>query len=167
MKLKSIVSTLTITSALLLSLSTSCLAEEPIQIAQNRRNRPTQTNGAKNQTYVGIGVSASGLAAYSKIALSDNFSIRPMLLADEFDDDFKGTVIVPLTYDFQQYKVGGAVPFAGIGGGSSTDNFDVGFELTAGIDYPISKRFTATGLFNMQLFGDNDIDAVVGLGINL
>lgn len=166
MKLRTIISTLAITSAVVLSAS-ACLAQEPIEIAQNRRGRPQTKAQVDNPTYVGVGVSASGLAAYSKIALSDNFSIRPMLLADEFDDDFKGTVIVPLTYDFQQYKVGGAVPFAGIGGGTSTDNFDVGFELTAGIDYPISNRFTATGLFNMQLFGDNDIDAVVGLGINL
>ena len=130
--------------------------------AQERRN--IQSDYSDN--YVGVGVSTSGLAAYSKFSLSDKFAIRPMLLFDNFDDDFKGTVIVPLTYELESIS-NGATPFIGIGGGSSTENFDVGLELSAGLDYTISKRFTATGVVNIQLFGTNDIDAIFGLGFNL
>ena len=118
--------------------------------------------------YIGIGAGNSGLAVYSKFTLGDNFSLRPMIVGEfDFDDfdDFEGKVIVPLTYDFNtSYK--GAMPFAGVGGGTSTENFDFGWVLTAGVDYPISKRFTATGLVNVELFEDNDINAIVGLGFN-
>jgi len=143
-------------------LNLSFLLVPRVSLAQERRG--VQSDYSDN--YVGVGVSTSGLAAYSKFSLSDKFAIRPMLLFDNFDDDFAGTVIVPVTYDLQTIS-GGATPFVGIGGGSSTDNFDVGLELTSGLDYTISKRFTATGLVNIQLFGNNDIDAIFGLGFNL
>ena len=145
-----------ITSTLLIINANICLSQ------QARINQDSSTN---SPNYIGVGATTSGLAAYSKFALSDQFSLRPMLLFDDFDEDFNGIVIVPVTYDFNQVG-SGVTPFAGIGGATSTSDFDVGLELTTGVDYQISRRFTATGLFNVQLFGDNDIDAIFGLGFN-
>ncbi len=130
----------------------------------SQQNRKNQDN-SNSPNYIGAGATTSGLAVYSKFALSEQFSLRPMLLFDDFDEDFNGIVIVPVTYDFNQLG-SGVTPFAGIGGATSTSDFDVGLELTTGVDYQISRRFTITGLFNVQLFGDNDIDAIFGLGFN-
>lgn len=148
-----------ITGTLLMISANVCLSQ------QARINQGNLIKSSESLNYIGVGATTSGLAAYSKFALSDQFSLRPMLLFDDFDEDFNGIVIVPITYDFNQLG-GGVTPFAGIGGATSTRDFDVGLELTTGVDYQISRRFTLTGLFNVQLFGDNDIDAIFGLGYN-
>lgn len=132
-------------------------------LAQERRR--TQTNTAVSDNYIGAGITTSGLAAYSKFALSDKFSLRPQILFDDLDEDFNGTVVVPVTFDFNSPGARFA-PFVGVGGGSQTRNFDVGLQFTTGLDYALSKRFTATGTFNVQLFDDNDINAIFGLGFN-
>lgn len=148
-----------ITSIFFISTSKTCLAQ------QTTTNQKNSTKSSQSLNYIAAGATTSGLAVYSKFALSDQFSLRPMLLFDDFDEDFNGIVIVPVTYDFNQLG-GGVIPFAGIGGATSTSDFDVGLELTTGVDYQISRRFTLSGLFNVQLFGDNDIDAIFGLGFN-
>ena len=133
-------------------------------LAQERRSRTGSGSEVANH-YIGAGITTSGLAAYGKISLSDQFSLRPQILFDDLSEDFNGVVIVPVTYDFN--TLGAKVePFVGIGGASQTRDFDVGLEFTTGLDYSISKRFTATGTFNIQLFDDNDINAIVGLGFN-
>lgn len=155
MKLKFIVTFSLILNIVMLCIPTSSLAQE--------RRRSSTTAVADN--YIGAGITTSGLAAYSKFALSDNFSLRPQILFDDLNEDFNGTVVVPVTYDFVS---GGArvSPFVGIGGGSQTRNFDVGMQFTSGLDYALSNRFTASGIFNVQLFDDNDINGIFGLGFN-
>ncbi|MEL6927591.1 MAG: hypothetical protein AAFO95_03025 [Cyanobacteria bacterium J06600_6] len=156
MKLKFIATFSLILNLVMLCSPTSCLAQE--------RRRSQSATGVSNQ-YIGAGITTSGLAAYSKFALSDQFSLRPQILFDDLSEDFNGVVVVPLTYDFD--SLGERIePFVGIGGGSQTRNFDVGLEFTTGLDYSLSKRFTATGIFNIQLFDDNDINAIFGLGFN-
>lgn len=155
MKLRIIALLPIITTTFLLLSADICLSQ------QNRKNQ----DNSNSLNYLGAGATTSGLAVYSKFALSEQFSLRPMLLFDEFDEDFNGIAIVPVTFDFHLLR-SKATPFVGIGGATSTSDFDVGLELTTGLDYQISRRFTLTGLFNVQLFGDNDIDAIFGLGFN-
>ncbi len=149
MKLKFITPLSIIIGTLIVSSTNVCLAE-PISSSRN---------------YVGAGITTSGVAAYSKFALSDRFSLRPMILFDDLNEDFNGTVVIPITYDFQiiNSKV---KPFVGIGGGSQTREFDIGLEFTTGLDYQINRRLTATGIFNIQLFDDNNINAIAGVGFN-
>lgn len=158
MKLKFIALLSIITSTLIMFSADVCFSE------QIRRTQSSSSSSSSNN-YIGLGITTSGVAAYSKLALTEQFSLRPMILFDDLDEDFNGTVVIPVTYDFELIN-SKAKPFVGIGGGSQTRNFDIGIEFTTGLDYQISKRLTATGLFNIQLFDDNDINAVFGLGFN-
>lgn len=134
-------------------------------LAQERRTRRTRRTSSVSQNYIGVGATDSGFAAYSKFALGNDFSLRPQILFDDLDEDFNGTVVVPITYDFN--NVGRRVsPFVGVGGSTQTDDFDIGLNFTTGLDYALGKNFTATGQFNVQLFDNNDINALIGLGFN-
>lgn len=156
MKIKFITLLSIITSTLIIFSADECFSEQI---------RRTQSSIDSSQNYIGLGITTSGVAAYSKLAIADQFSLRPMILFDDLDEDFNGTVVIPVTYDFKLIN-SRAKPFVGIGGGSQTRDFDIGMEFTTGLDYQISRRLTATGLFNIQLFDDNDINAIFGLGFN-
>ena len=130
--------------------------------AQERRGRRTTR---VSQNYIGVGATDSGVAAYSKFPLGTNFSIRPQILFDDLDEDFNGTVVIPVTYDFNRFSRS-AAPFVGVGGSTQTQEFDIGLNFTTGLDYALGRNFTATGQFNVQLFDNNDINALVGIGFN-
>ena len=142
----------------MLCLPTSSLAQE--------RRRISSTTPTVSDNYVGAGITTSGVAAISKFSLSEDFSVRPQILFDGLDEDFNGTVVIPLTYNFT--SLGSRVaPFVGVGGSTQTEEFDVGLNFTSGLDYALSNTFTASGIFNVQLFDDNDINAIFGLGFDL
>jgi|GEM_PF-6205991 len=102
MKLRTIALLPIITTTFLLLTADICLSQ------QNRSNQDNSPN------YLGVGATTSGLAVYSKFALSDQFSVRPMLLFDDFDEDFNGIAILPVTFDFNFLR-SKATPFVGIG----------------------------------------------------
>jgi len=155
MKLKLIATFTLILNVVMLCMPTSGLAQE--------RRRTSSTTVSNN--YIGAGITTSGVAALSKFALSDEFSVRPQILFDGLDEDFNGTVVIPITYNFT--SVGERVlPFVGVGGSTQTEQFDVGLNFSSGLDYAISNLFTASGIFNVQLFDDNDINAIFGIGFN-
>jgi len=130
--------------------------------AQERRGRSTSR---VSQNYIGVGATDSGFAAYSKFPVGSDFSLRPQILFDDLDENFNGTVVVPITYDFNNLSRN-ASPFVGIGGSTQTQEFDIGLNFTTGLDYALGRTFTATGQFNVQLFDNNDINALIGIGFN-
>ncbi len=151
------------TLALILNLCTLLIPGS--SLAQERRGRRGRNVSSVSQNYIGVGATDSGFAAYSKFPVGRNFSLRPQILFDDLNEDFNGTVVIPITYDFN--NVGRRVsPFVGVGGSSQTQEFDIGLNFTTGLDYALGRKFTATGQFNVQLFDDNNINALVGIGFN-
>ncbi len=125
-----------------------------------------------SSSYLGLGVNFDfdegdpGLAILSKLGLTDRFSVRPNVVTD-FDT---ATFRIPLTIDFpSQVQLGrfGIAPY--LGGGlafSVGDDSDVGPMLTAGVDVPLTSRFTGTAAFNVDFINDTDFGAYVGVGYN-
>ena len=155
MKLKFVATLALLLNVVMLCMPTSSLAQE--------RRRTSSTTVSDN--YIGAGITTSGVAAISKFSLSDDFSVRPQILFDDLDEDFNGTVVIPVTYNFTSFG-SRVAPFVGVGGSTQTEQFDVGLNFTSGLDYALSNRFTASGIFNIQLFDDNDINGIFGLGFN-
>ncbi len=108
------------------------------------------------------------VAVISKIGLLNFLSVRPTVLIGG-----DPVVLIPITYDFNVLipevlgKTFSIAPYAGAGIGIETDDdTSVGFLLTAGIDVPLGRQFTATAAVN-ALFGDNaDVGVLVGVGYN-
>lgn len=130
-------------------------------------------------SYIGIGgnlggtggtaVGDPGLILYSKVGLTEFFSVRPAVVTDFTDD---ATFLIPATVDFAPIKVGEAgdaditlAPYLGAGMAVSTDG-DVGPMATAGVDMPLNKRLTATAGLNAGFIDDVDVGAFIGVGYN-
>lgn len=108
------------------------------------------------------------VAVFSKIGLLNFLSVRPAVVIG--DDP---AVIIPVTYDFnirttetlgETFSV---VPYAGAGIGIKTgDDTSVGFLLSAGLDVPLNRQFTATAAVNALFGDDTDVGILVGVGYN-
>jgi hypothetical protein len=135
-------------------------------------------------SYIGIGgnigigdgdtaLGESSFAAFSKIGLTSNISVRPSVLID--DDP---TILIPLTLDFvpgvtevtedltedTPFRI---APYVGAGAAISTgDDTTVDFLATGGIDVPIGDDFTATAAVNVTLFDDPAVGLLLGIGVN-
>ncbi|MEL6938814.1 MAG: outer membrane beta-barrel protein [Cyanobacteria bacterium J06598_1] len=153
--------------------------EAPIEIAQSRR-RTRAAAGSPN--FIGIGADFGyaddvSFAAISKFSFTNQWSIRPsVLVGDEF------SILVPVTYDFSQVgsDLGGYQIRPYVGAGASyvsnddddddNDNDDSDSELnlllSAGVDVPISRRFTLNGQVNWGVLNDSQFGATVGVGYN-
>lgn len=124
-------------------------------------------------SYIGVGPSLDfddadlGFTILTKIGLTPRFSVRPSAVTD-FDDS--ATVTIPLTFDlFPEEQIGGLniAPYLGAGLAFSVgDDSDVGPNFTAGLDIPLSSRFTATAGINVNILEDAEAAAFIGLGIN-
>ena len=129
---------------------------------------PRTTVSQTVPNYIGLGGSNRGVALESKYALNNRFSVRPMAIGDLDSGNEFGDFSVPITYDLQPFAgLSRLHPYAGAGIGASTrgdDNF--GAVLTTGADYPINNRLTANANATYDVFGNNDLNAVVGVAAN-
>ncbi|BAW97016.1 hypothetical protein NIES970_19600 [[Synechococcus] sp. NIES-970] len=145
------------------------------QTSQNTPNEPfllAQSGGTtivptERYSYIGVagnvglsnrdrGVADDGVAAISKIALTDNVSFRPGV-------NFGGDTVVtlPVTYDFST-RDGRVTPY--IGAGIVTGDGDTDFLATGGLDYRFSRDFVGNIGTNVG-FGDRtDVGLTLGVG---
>ena len=119
-------------------------------------------------SYVGLGGGDEGLVINSKLAVGDNFSIRPSVATDfDFDDSEDVFYLLPVTYDFSAVDTGGTLyPFVGAGiGGDLGEDSSVDFALTGGVDYRFGDRWVANGSVNYLPFADSDeVGFALGVG---
>lgn len=125
-----------------------------------------------SSSYIGLGVGVDfdeadpQLAILSKLGLTNRLSVRPSVVTDFNDATFR----IPATLDFPALaSLGqfGIAPY--IGGGLAVgvgDDTDVGPMVTAGVDVPLTSRFTGTAAFNVDFLNDTDFGAYVGIGYN-
>lgn len=113
-------------------------------------------------------LSVGNFAVISKLGLTRNISVRPSAI---FGDNT--LVLVPVTLDFasQGAPVAGRTfsisPFVGAGVAIDTsDDAEVAFLATGGIDVPLGSRFTATGAVNAAFFDDTSVGLTLGIGYN-
>lgn len=114
----------------------------------------------------GTGIGQGGFLINSKIGLTRNISFRPsVVIGDETD------FLLPLTYDFilQSADPFRPVPFAPfLGGGvavSTDSDNEIGFLLTGGADFPLSRQFVANAAVNAGFFGDTtSVGISLGVG---
>lgn len=146
------------------------------RVAQTNINPGQPTRGGSS--YVGIAgnfgltgdseLGSTNFTVISKIGLTNSISVRPsVIIAD-------GAVfLIPLTYDLSFAPINAferaipLSPFLGAGVAISTgDGSDVGPMLTAGLDVPLTRQFTATAAVNVGFLESTDVGVVVGVGYN-
>ncbi len=123
-------------------------------------------------SYIGVGGSfgideGEGFTVLSKVGLSSRFSVRPSAVTD-FND--QATIRIPLTLDFApQQRLGrfSLAPYigAGVAFGVGEDS-DVGPTVTAGLDVPLTPRFTGTAGLNVDFVDDANVGVFFGVGYN-
>lgn len=146
--------------------------EEPAKIAQARRR--TGGNVSRSSDFIGIGADFGtagdiSFAAISKLSLSDQIAVRPSILVG---DDF--AVLVPVTYGFSRFSTNvqsfQILPYAGLGASyvDGDSSSDLGLLVSAGVDVPVSRQFTANAQANYAgIFSDNDnFGVTIGVGYN-
>jgi hypothetical protein len=145
-------------------------------VAQNLENIEPGRATRGGRSYIGIGgnlglsggtgIGQGGFLINSKIGLTRNISARPSVIIGD-DTDF----LIPLTYDFvlesaDPFQPIPFAPFVGGGIAFSTDgDNNVGFLLTGGADFPLSRQFVANATVNAGFFGDTtSIGIAIGVG---
>ncbi|MBE9189124.1 hypothetical protein IQ230_01825 [Gloeocapsopsis crepidinum LEGE 06123] len=136
----------------------------------------TATRGGAS--YIGIGgnigfggettLSEGAFAVYSKIGLTDTFSVRPAAYIGD------NTVIaIPITADFPPAETGVAdaqlniAPYIGAGIAISTgEDSTVGALISGGVDVPLTEQFTATAGVNIGFIDDTEVGLLIGVGYN-
>ncbi len=146
--------------------------EEPATLAQARRR--TRGDAVIGSDFIGIGADFGyagdvSFAAISKFSFTERLAARPSIL---IGDDF--AVLVPVTYDFSRFStdLGGFQlrPYAGAGVSytdSEDDDSDINLLLSAGVDVPVSQRFTFNAQLNYGVLNDSQFGGTVGVGYNL
>ena len=151
-------------------------ADSPVEIAQSRR-RGASTATSRSADFIGVGASfgyvddISGVVI-SKFSIADQWAIRPSV---SIGDNL--AILVPVTYEFNNFntEIGGAQvsPYAGLGASWANENNNEGSEksdlhllVSAGVDVPVSERFTVNAQANLGLFNDTEFGATVGVGYN-
>lgn len=140
-------------------------------LAQGRRGVISPT---EKYSYVGVGgniglsdadtgTAESGFAVISKVAITNNISVRPSVVIGS-----DTSITVPVTYDFSVRNsstsssltpyVGGGVVFA-TGGGDDTD-----LMVTTGVDYRFKPNLVGNASVNVG-FGDDRTDVGLMLGV--
>lgn len=163
------------------------------QVAQVDIDPGRPTRGVSSYIAVGVNIGLDGetslgdgnFAVTSKIGFANFLSLRPgAVIGDNV------TFLIPITYDialgsFDEFEDPVlVVPYVGAGVAISTgsdeeddntannndddddDDSDVGPLLTAGVDFPITDRFTATAAVNVAFFDDTDVGLLLGIGYN-
>jgi hypothetical protein len=157
------------------------------QLAQSAQPSSTQLSQAEESSglratrggysYVGIAGNFSitgssdlggrSLAIISKIGLNNSLSIRPSILFLSSD----AAILVPVTYDFTPFTIFSPnfaiAPYLGGGLGIKTgSNNNFGPLITAGIDIPISRSFTANVAANLSFLRNTDLSILIGIAYN-
>lgn len=113
------------------------------------------------------GLGRGNFAVTSKVGLTNNFSVRPGVLVGN-----RSTFLVPATLDFPIATVVdegrvGLAPFVGGGVAVSTgNNSQVRPMITAGVDVPLTDRFTALASGNLGFFDSAEVGLILGVGYN-
>ncbi|MFB2835455.1 hypothetical protein [Floridanema evergladense] len=152
--------------------SASVLLEQPktkAQVAQFGNVEPRRTGPGSG--YIGIGGNLGvaggtalgdiGFTLFARFGLGGNFSARPALI---FSDDFD--ILLPITWDFTINNTP-ILPFVGGGLLITTGSGNVGGLITGGVDFPITRQFTATGRLNLGFTTkDAALGFIFGVGYN-
>ena len=119
------------------------------------------------ESSLGIG----NIAVISKIGLTRNISLRPGAV---FGDN--PTVLIPITYDFRLGPRGvlgvptpvSVAPYlgAGVAINTSSSRSDTGALVTAGVDVPLTRNFTANAGVNVGFINNTSVGLQVGIGYN-
>lgn len=131
--------------------------------------------------YIGIGanlglgngnssLSQGRFVVYGKLGFTENISVRPAILLGN-----ETTVLIPVTYDFPLQAADAIQPVSFVpylGGGaiiaSGSGNNNLGFLLTGGVDFPISRDFTATAGLNVGFIrSTTDFGILLGVAYNI
>ncbi|MEC4812742.1 MAG: hypothetical protein SAK29_05630 [Scytonema sp. PMC 1069.18] len=129
-------------------------------------------------SYIGIGgniglggdsaIGEGSFMVFSKIGLTRTVSVRPSVAVE--DDP---VILIPLTYDFNLQsedvfqETVPISPYVGAGVAIETsDDADVGFLLSGGIDVPLNTNFTATAGVNAAFLDETDVGLMIGIGYN-
>lgn len=131
--------------------------------------------------YIGVGVNlglGSGNSAlsqgrfvvYGKLGFTENISLRPAILVGN-----ETTFLIPVTYDFPLQAADAIQPVSFVpylGGGaiiaSGSGNNNLGFLLTGGVDFPLSRDFTATAALNVGFVrSTTDFGILLGIAYNI
>ncbi len=144
------------------------------QIAQVSVAQNDETFGFRatrgGPSYLGVGGnfgSRADFAIISKIGLNNSFSLRPsVLLLSNFV-----TVLVPFTYDFapQSFLTPDLVLAPYLGGGiafKTSSDSTIGGLITAGVDIPISRTFTANVAANLTFLNQTELGILLGIAYN-
>jgi hypothetical protein len=121
---------------------------------------------------IGLGgdsaLSEGGFAVISKVGLTRSISVRPSIVIE--DDP---VILVPVTYDFNLRATDALdttlaiAPYVGAGVAIETsDDANVGFLLSGGVDVPLSTNFTATAGVNAAFLDETDVGLMIGVGYN-
>ncbi|PNW58743.1 UNVERIFIED_CONTAM: hypothetical protein BEN50_06020 [Euhalothece sp. KZN 001] len=162
-------------------LSESSNVEEET-LAQGRRRRSVSRQPF-NPNYLGIGANIgfdgetalgdTEFAVNGRIKLTPNLSFRPAAVIGE-----NAAFLVPVTYDFAPKNISVAqrslpplIPYIG-GGAFFTTNDDseddLGALVTAGLDVPLSRQFTANAGLNVGFINDDtEWGLLLGVGYNI
>ncbi len=148
------------------------LAQTDIELGRLTRSSFSYIGVGGNIGLTGdTGVGEGAFVVNAKIALSRSLSLRP---AAHFSDNT--AFLASLTYDF---NLPGRDPFEPVqffpfvGGGiilnteddsANSDSSDVGFLLTGGVDYPLSRDFTANATLNIGFLDETEVGIVLGVG---
>ncbi|MGP1382624.1 MAG: hypothetical protein ACTS2F_03635 [Thainema sp.] len=150
-------------------------AVESISPGRATRSGPSYI-GIGGNIGLGDGETALGegsFAAFSKIGLTRNISVRPSVLIND-----NPTILLPVTFDFVpgvtevtenvSEEIGFRVsPFIGAGAAISTgDDGSVDFLATGGVDVPLGDNFTGVAAVNVSLFDDPAVGLLLGIGVN-
>ncbi|HAZ47230.1 MAG TPA: hypothetical protein DCZ55_22940 [Cyanobacteria bacterium UBA11371] len=135
--------------------------------------RPTRSGSS----YIGIGgnigiggdtaLGEFGFAVFSKIGLTQRFSLRPAIVVSGDAD-----ILIPVTFDFpiqaEPFERINLAPYVGAGAIITTsDDSTVGLLLTGGVDLPLTEQFTATAGLNLGFNTDTvGVGLIVGVGYN-
>ncbi|MGB3298707.1 MAG: hypothetical protein WBA76_10595 [Phormidesmis sp.] len=148
-------------------------ADEPAEVAQARRRTRNAVSG-RGSDFIGIGAdfgtaSDISFAVISKLSFNEALSVRPSVIVG---DDL--AVLVPVTFDFNRFNAdveGFQIrPYAGAGVSyvDNSSDSNIGVLLSAGVDVPVSRNFTANAQANYAgVFSDSDnFGVTVGVGYN-
>jgi len=146
------------------------VAQADVDLGQRTRGGSSYVGIAGNLGLSG-GTSALGdgsFAIISKIGITRTFSARPSVMLGD-----NTTILLPVTYDLSLKPTDAfseplaIAPYVGGGAALKTgDNSDVALLISAGVDVPINRQFTATAGVNAAFFNKTDVGLLIGVGYN-
>ncbi|MEO0866877.1 MAG: hypothetical protein AAFY17_00235 [Cyanobacteria bacterium J06642_11] len=144
-----------------------------LELAQSRGVRGIDGTASD---FIGVGLSIGtgdgdgaleelGLAGISKLSVAPQVSVRPTIVVN----DSVG-VLAPVTFNFQSpTDILNASIYPYVGGGIAINATEDDFAplVSAGVDVPLSQRFTVNGQTNLTLADDATLHFMFGLGYNI